>query len=70
MEDVPAGGALSFPHKAGTIVAPVMPVRMQDDRVVYFPVPSFAAFYLVEANATSTVACGCADALWRRCGLG
>ena len=47
---MPAEGALSFPHKAGTIVAPVIPVRVQDGRVIYFPAPSFAAFYLIEAK--------------------
>ena len=32
------------------IVAPVMPVRMPDGQVIFFPAPSFAAFYLVEAK--------------------
>jgi hypothetical protein len=49
-EDTPAGGQLSFPHKAGAIVATVMPVRMPDGQVIFFPAPSFAAFYLVEAK--------------------
>jgi hypothetical protein len=49
-EDVSAGGALRFPHKAGTMLGVVMPVRMANGQVISFPAPRFVAFDLVEAK--------------------
>jgi hypothetical protein len=49
-EDAQAGGALLFPHKAGTLIGAVTPVRMQDGKVIWFPAPRFIALDLIEAR--------------------
>jgi hypothetical protein len=49
-EDVQAGGALLFPHKAGTLIGAVTPVRMPDGQIIWFPAPRFIALDLVEAR--------------------
>jgi hypothetical protein len=60
---VPAGGALRFPHKAGTVVAAIMPVRMPDGQVICFPAPRFVAFDLIEAKRHLDGASACESAL-------
>lgn len=51
--DVPAGEVFQHAHPAGTVVALVQPVALDDGTMVYFPSPNFVAFYLIESKRHS-----------------
>ncbi|WP_262061066.1 hypothetical protein [Streptomyces sp. STR69] len=52
-QDTPAGGVLQHAHPAGSLVALVQPVALDDGTILHFPSPNFVAFYLVESKRHS-----------------